>query len=119
LNNHPDSIDALLQLSNLRILRCRDDEAMKQMNKIFEYIMNLIENNINNEIPPSADIISNLAKNFSELKVYDKAIKLYDLLLKINDEDVIVKYIYFSWKFGIWLHLIIFKSGITKLHINV
>jgi len=91
LNNYPESIDALLQLSNLRILRARDEEALLTMNKIFDITINILENNINtnNDQPPSSDMITNLAKNYSELKVYDKAIKLYDILIKINDEDVI------------------------------
>ena len=80
-----------MQLSNLRILRARDDEALQYMNKIYDITINILENNVNtnNEQPPSSDMITNLAKNFSELKVYDKAIKLYDILIKINDEDVI------------------------------
>lgn len=81
-----------MQLSNLRILRCRDEEAIGYMNKIYEQTINLLENSINNtnkiELPPSTDIIMNLAKNYSELKIFDKAIKLYDILIKINDEDV-------------------------------
>lgn len=90
LNQYPDSYDALLQLSNLRILRARDEEALQYMNKIYEITINILENNINtnNEQPPSSDMITNLAKNYSELKVYDKAIKLYDVLIRINDEDV-------------------------------
>ncbi len=49
-----------------------------------------MENNVNanNDQPPSSDMITNLAKNYSELKIYDKAIKLYDVLIKLNDEDV-------------------------------
>ena len=100
----PDSIDALLQLSNLRILRCRDEEALTYMDKIFDYIYNnIILNNNNNNIeflPPSSDIIMNLAKNYSELKLYIKAVQLYDLYLKINDEDVIInifKYLILSY----------------------
>jgi tetratricopeptide (TPR) repeat protein len=90
LNHYPESIDALLQLSNLRILRAKDDEALQYMDKIYDISIQILENNINinNDQPPSSDMITNLAKNYSELKVYDKAIKLYDILIRINDEDV-------------------------------
>jgi tetratricopeptide (TPR) repeat protein len=91
LNYQPDSIDALLQLSNLRILRCKDEEALSYMDKVYDHIINLLihNNNPNGELPPSSDIIINLAKNYSELKLYVKAVNLYDICLKINDEDVI------------------------------
>jgi len=81
-----------LQLSNLRILRARDEEALQYMNKIYEITINFLENNINanNDQPPSSDMITNLAKNYSELKIYDKALKLYDILIKMNDEDVLI-----------------------------
>jgi len=94
---HADSIDALLQLSNLRILRCRDEEAISCMDKVFDYIANIMihNNNPNGELPPSSDMIMNLAKNYSELKLYVKAVQLYDLCLKINDEDVIIFFIFF------------------------
>ncbi len=60
------------------------------MNKIYEYTINILKKNINlnNDQPPSSDIITNLAKNYSELNILDKAIRLYDILIKINDEDV-------------------------------
>ena len=79
-----------MQLSNLRILRAKDDEALQYMDKIYNITIQILENsiNINNDQPPSSDMITNLAKNYSELKVYDKAIKLYDILIRINDEDV-------------------------------
>ena len=79
-----------MQLSNLRILRAKDDEALQYMDKIYDISIQILENNINinNDQPPSSDMITNLAKNYSELKVYDKAIKLYDILIRINDEDV-------------------------------
>ena len=95
MNFCPDSIDALVQLSNLRILRCRDSEAKIYMDKVFSHIFLILENNNNNitnntnELFPSSDIIMNLAKNYSELKILDKAIKLYDFLININDQDVI------------------------------
>jgi len=61
------------------------------MDKIFDFTINNLDSNIvfNNEQPPSSDMITNLAKNYSELKSYDKAIKLYDILIRLNDEDVI------------------------------
>lgn len=104
MNHYPESFDALLQLSNLRILRARDDEALQYMNKIFEITLNILENNVNtnNEQPPSSDMITNLAKNYSELKVYDKAIKLYDILIKLNDEDV-NNFFLFNFKFSFCL----------------
>jgi len=71
-------------------LRAKDDEALQYMDKIYDISIQILENNINinNDQPPSSDMITNLAKNYSELKVYDKAIKLYDILIRINDEDV-------------------------------
>jgi hypothetical protein len=65
------------------------------MDKVFDHISNILiyNNNPNGELPPSSDMIMNLAKNYSELKLYAKAVQLYDLCLKINDEDVINKII--------------------------
>ena len=56
------------------------------MDKINTRLLHILENS--NDAPPSTDIIMNLAKNFSELKVFEKAIKLYDFLIKINDQEV-------------------------------
>ena len=83
---NPNSLDVLLQLSNLRIIRCRDDEALQYMEKIYSHILACLESG--SVEFPSEDILSNLAKNYSELEKYSKAIRLYDILIKMNDENV-------------------------------
>lgn len=87
LKFNSDSFDALIQISNLRILRKRDDEALGYMEKIYTFIMDCIDNNMENNLP-SQDIILNLSKNYAELAQYTKAIKLLDILIKLNDEDL-------------------------------
>jgi tetratricopeptide (TPR) repeat protein len=81
-----DSFDALIQYSNLRILRARDNEALEYMEKIYTYLLKAVENG--NADLPSLDIIANLAKNYSELEIYAKAIKVYDVLIVLDDENV-------------------------------
>jgi len=79
--------DALIQLSNLRILRCRDKEAIEILNILF----NQIEINLNNnkiEDLPNHDLLTNISKNFIELEIYDKAAKVFDLLTKQDDENI-------------------------------
>ena len=85
--HNPESFDVLLQLSNLRILRRRDNEALQYMEKIYNAIIKLVESG--SDDLPSEDILSNLGKNYSELEQFGKAIKIYDILIKINDQDVI------------------------------
>lgn len=80
----------LIQYANLRILRCRDKEALEYMEKIYTSLITSVENNSDNL--PSHDIIKNLAKNYSELEQYIKAIKVFDISVKLNDEDVIITY---------------------------
>ena len=62
------------------------------MDKIYIFITNALILNKNQnaelQVTPSSDIIMNLAKNYSELKLFIKAVTLYDICLKINDEDV-------------------------------
>ena len=88
LNICPDSIEALLQFSNLRILRKRDNEAKQAMYKILEKI-NEINNNINNdnnveiEEIPERDMLINISQNFAELTCY-----IINLILKKDDEDI-------------------------------
>ena len=91
LKYDPVSFDALIQLSNLRILRCRDNEALELMEKIYNDILKLVENG--KDGIPNQDILSNLAKNYSELEIFNKAIKIYDIIVKINDEDVKILFI--------------------------
>jgi len=81
-----NSYDVLIQLSNLRILRCRDNEALEFMDKIYKDVMTNVENG--KDDLPNEDILSNLAKNYSELELFIKAIKIYDIIIKINDQDV-------------------------------
>jgi tetratricopeptide (TPR) repeat protein len=87
LNYDHDNLDALLQMSNLRILRKRDEEALEYMEKIYTKIMNSLQNQL--EDLPSNDIILNLSKNYSEIgNNLTKAIKLLDILVKLDDEDL-------------------------------
>jgi tetratricopeptide (TPR) repeat protein len=86
LECNPDSLDVLIQLSNLRILRCRDNEALQFMERIYNYIQLCLDRL---DEFPSEDLLANLAKNYSELEQYAKAIKIYDILIKMNDENVI------------------------------
>ena len=93
LNICPDSIEALLQFSNLRILRKRDNEAKQAMYKILEKI-NEINNNINNdnnveiEEIPERDMLINISQNFAELKLFKEACYIINLILKKDDEDI-------------------------------
>ena len=93
LNICPDSIEALLQFSNLRILRKRDNEAKQAMYKILENI-NKINNNINNdnnveiEEIPERDMLINISQNFAELKLFKEACYIINLILKKDDEDI-------------------------------
>ena len=64
LNICPESIEALLQFSNLRILRKRDKEAKEAMYKIYEKLKN-IENNLNEQEIPERDMLINLSQNFA------------------------------------------------------
>jgi len=77
--------DALIQFSNVRILRCRDQEAVGFMDKILAKIENLSLDNLLESIP-SLDILLNLAKNYVELEIFDKAVKVCDVLVQGNDE---------------------------------
>jgi tetratricopeptide (TPR) repeat protein len=86
IKHDKDSQDALIQYSNLRILRARDNEALEYMEKIYGHIMHCIESGSMDILQSS--IIENLAKNYSELERYTKAIKLYDILVGLDDENV-------------------------------
>ena len=88
LNYCPDSIDALLQLSNLRIIRKRDKEAKEAMFKILD-IIKKNENGENAEQDlPERDILINLSQNFAELKIFKEACYIINILLKKDDEDI-------------------------------
>ena len=81
----PENIDILLQLSNLRILRKKDDEALKILNVIYNKIKN--DENFNENFP-EREILVNLSKNFAELEKYKIAIEILNLILKIDDLDI-------------------------------
>ena len=87
LNICPDSSEALLQFSNLRILRKRDKEAKEAMYKIYEKLKN-IENNLNEQEIPERDMLINLSQNFAELKLFKEACYIINLILKKDDEDI-------------------------------
>ena len=82
-NNNPD---ALIQYSNLRILRCRDAEALSYMDKVLNQVENCVLNNLENY--PDHEILINLSKNYIELENYHKAIKALDVLVKLDDENL-------------------------------
>jgi len=84
----PESIEALLQLSNLRIIRKRDNEAKEAMFKILQKIKKVdIGENIEQSLP-ERDILINLSQNFAELKLFKEACYVINLLIKIDDEDI-------------------------------
>ena len=83
----PDSIEALLQFSNLRILRKRDNEAKEAMYKILDKVRQ-IDNNITEEEIPERDILINLSQNFAEMKLFKEACYIINLILKKDDEDI-------------------------------
>ena len=85
LNISNNNIDILLQLSNLRILRKRDDEAKNALNKIMNEI-NVID--ITDEKFPDHDVLLNIANNYAEINMYPEAIKILNILVKIDDEDL-------------------------------
>ena len=87
LNICPESIEALLQFSNLRILRKRDSEAKEAMNKILEKIKQ-IDKDLNEQEIPERDILINLSQNFAELKIFKDACYIINLILKKDDEDI-------------------------------
>jgi len=90
LNICPDSIEALLQFSNLRILRKRDNEAKQAMYKILEMIKKIDnnENNFEEHDIPERDILINLSQNFAEMKLFREACYIINLILKKDDEDI-------------------------------
>ena len=90
LNICPDSIEALLQFSNLRILRKRDNEAKQAMYKILEKIKNIDNNdkNIEEQEIPERDILINLSQNFAEMKLFKEACYIINVILKKDDEDI-------------------------------
>ena len=90
LNICPDSIEALLQFSNLRILRKRDNEAKQAMYKILEKIKNIDNNdkNIEDQDIPERDILINLSQNFAEMKLFKEACYIINVILKKDDEDI-------------------------------
>ena len=71
LNICPESIEALLQFSNLRILRKRDSDK-----------------DLNEQEIPERDILINLSQNFAELKLFKDACYIINLILKKDDEDI-------------------------------
>ena len=85
LGYFPESVDALLQLSNLRILRKKDKDAKNAMYKIFEKLKNIGEQEGN---LPERDMLINLSQNFAELKLFQEAIYVINLILNKDDEDI-------------------------------
>ena len=84
----PESIDALLQLSNLRILRKKDKEAKEAMFKILEKIKKIESGEGVEQELPERDILINLSQNFAELGYFKEACHIINLLIKKDDEDI-------------------------------
>ena len=82
LEYDPESIDALMQMSNLRIIRKRDTEAKEYMDKIFQKLNSM---KIDSEDFPDADVIFNLAKNYQEIGEFYTATKILDVLIRLDD----------------------------------
>lgn len=57
------------------------------MDKIYNSVIDYL-NKEDETLLPNQDILSNLSKNYSELLQYVKAIKILDIILKLNDEDL-------------------------------
>jgi len=57
------------------------------MDKIYNSVIDYL-NKGDETLLPNQDILSNLSKNYSELLQYVKAIKILDIILKLNDEDL-------------------------------
>ena len=88
LNYCPESIDALLQLSNLRIIRKRDKEAKEAIYKILEKIKKIEGGENIEQSLPERDILINLSQNFAELKLYKEACYVINTLINKDDEDI-------------------------------
>ena len=82
----PNSIEALLQFSNLRILRARDKEAAEALEKILVVLKEESEGGGDNL--PERDMLVNVSQNFAEIGEYGKAIYVVNLILKQDDEDI-------------------------------
>jgi len=74
-------------MSNLRILRRRDEEALTHLDKIYIVVLHFINQNDDTNLP-SQDLLLNLSKNYAELSQYIKAIKILDVLIRLDDEDL-------------------------------
>lgn len=57
------------------------------MQIIYEDVTNSAEHGDDSNLP-NTDILLNLSKNFAELSQYIKAIKILDILIKLDDEDL-------------------------------
>ena len=57
------------------------------MDQIYNFVVQSVEKNEDDKLP-TLEIIFNIAQNYSEVKHYLKAIKLLEILLKLNDEDL-------------------------------
>lgn len=76
--------DVLIQYSNLRILRAKDKEARNYMERALE----LITSPKNPDNFPDTEIICTLAKNFAELGDFHNAIKVLEILTKLDDHNL-------------------------------
>lgn len=79
-----ENADVLIQYSNLRILRAKDKEARNFMEKALE----IITSPKNTDNFPDTEIVCTLAKNFAELGDYHNAIKVLEILTKLDDHNL-------------------------------
>jgi tetratricopeptide (TPR) repeat protein len=85
LEINENNIDCLIQLSNLRILRKKDDEVKLILKKIHDLIFKM---NFSDEDFPEREILFNFSKNYAEINDFKNAIKIIKLILKIDDLDI-------------------------------
>ena len=85
LEINENNIDCLIQLSNLRILRKKDDEVKIILKKLSDLIFNM---EFSDEDFPERDVLFNFSKNYAEINDYKNAIKVVKLILKIDDLDL-------------------------------
>jgi len=87
-----NSVDALQNYANLRILRARDEEAATFLKKVVAIIVGIKQNdNEHSEISPQ--FMTQTARLLIELKLFEKGIKVLNLIIKEKDEDPEVWYL--------------------------
>lgn len=82
-----NSVDALQNYANLRILRARDKEAIVFLQKVVSIIISKKHNGIEDcEISPQ--FMTQTSRLLIELQLFEEAIKVLNIIIKEKDEDV-------------------------------